>query len=179
MKTILFLLIPLFLLSCKDRNDDPEPPVTELSKLPPATQTGANKVGCLLDGKAFLPGNYNNSTNCFYQLVDGKYYFVMTFNHKDSNFNLSSLIIGTEAKQISQNQNYDLLEQIPGNTYAGYSFNALNPTTTTHTHTGKLTITKLDPVNQIVSGTFWYDILDHEGKLHQIRDGRFDFKYTN
>lgn len=178
MKNLLFLLIPLFLLSCKDRSDDPEQPVTELSKLPPATQTGANKVGCLLDGKAFLPGNYNNATNCFYQLVDGEYYFVMALDNKDSNYNLYGLTVGTQKKQIKQGESYDLFEHIEGNASAIYTFNTYN-SETTHTHTGKLTITKLDSVNQIVSGTFWYDILDHEGKVHQIRDGRFDFKYTN
>lgn len=178
MKNLLFLLIPLFLLSCKDRNDDPEQPVTELSKLPPATQTGANKVGCLLDGKAFLPGNYNNSTNCFYQFVDGEYYFVMGLDNKDADYNLTAIAIGTQKKQIHQGEVYNLYELSENNAYGGYIYNTFE-SNTTHTHTGKLTITKLDTVNQIVAGTFWYDILDHEGKLHQIRDGRFDFKYTN
>lgn len=68
-----------------------------------------------------------------------------------------------------------MYEYIDGNYYGGYSFNAFNPTNTSSTHTGKLTITKLDTVNHIVSGTFWFDILDYQGNLHQIREGRFDY----
>lgn len=47
-----------------------------------------------------------------------------------------------------------------------------------HTHTGELTITKLDFENNIVSGTFWYDIEDTQGVIHQIREGRFDMHFT-
>ena len=31
----------------------------------------------------------------------------------------------------------------------------------------------------IVSGTFWFDVLDTFGVVHQIREGRFDMQYTN
>ena len=61
----------LSIIGCQ--KDDPPKPVTELDKLPPATQIGANRIGCLLDGKAFMPGYYNNSTGCFYQYYGGKY----------------------------------------------------------------------------------------------------------
>lgn len=103
----------------------------------------------------------------------------MTFNNKDTNFDLTSLIVASKKNQISQGGIYDLYEYIDGNYYGGYSFNAFNPTNTSSTHTGKLTITKLDTVNHIVSGTFWFDILDYQGNLHQIREGRFDMQYTN
>ena len=46
-------------------------------------------------------------------------------------------------------------------------------------HSLKITITKLDEVNHIVSGTFWFDVQDTNGVIHQIRDGRFDMQYTN
>ncbi len=41
----------LIAASCKKN----KPPKTELEKLPPATQTGANTFGCLLNGVAFTP----------------------------------------------------------------------------------------------------------------------------
>ena len=34
-------------------------------------------------------------------------------------------------------------------------------------------------INYIVSGTFWFDVIDFQGNLHQIREGRFDMQYTN
>jgi len=175
MKKILLLLLTTFTLSCCNNNDDK--PISEIDKLPPATQTGANTFGCLLDGKAFLPGNFPNATNCFYQLVGGEYYFYLNFNNNVSN-NFLAISLGSEAKQIEQNQIFDLFERIDGNVFGSYTFGTLN-SITTHTHTGKLTITKLDEVNHIVSGTFWFDVLDNNGVVHQIREGRFDAQYTN
>ena len=44
---------------------------------------------------------------------------------------------------------------------------------------GEVNITKLDLVNKIISGTFWFDVKDNLGVVHQIREGRFDMEYTN
>ncbi len=164
------------LFSCSNHNDSK--PVSEISKLPPATQTGANTFGCLLDGKAFLPGNYNNSTNCFYQFVDGGYYFSVNANNINQDNYLISVGVGTNAKEIAQNGTYALEGMIPSNAYGTYALEGI-PTRTNSTYTGELHITKLDSVHYIVSGTFWYDILDFQGNVHQIREGRFDFQYTN
>ena len=99
MKILIYamLLFTLCSSSCKKESNNED-------QLPPATQTGANRIGCLLDGKAFLPGNSANSTNCFYQIVSGEYYFVMAFGNEDANFNLTDLGIGTRKKQIFQGQ---------------------------------------------------------------------------
>lgn len=169
----IFLIITLTLSSCS--KDDK--PIAEIDKLPPATQIGANRVGCLLDEKAFLPGNAPNSANCFYQFVNGEYYFVMAFGKTDSNSITIDLGIGTQKLQIQQGNSYDLFELSNNNAYGGYSYGT-NNSYTTHTHTGKFTITKLDFTNHIVSGTFWFDIQDSNGVIHQIREGRFDMQFT-
>jgi hypothetical protein len=176
MKHFILLLLTTFTLSCCS-NDEEQKTTSEIDKLPPATQTGANKVGCLLDGKAFLPGNFPNATNCFYQFVDGEYYFYLNFNNIISNKFLA-ISLGTEKKQIFQNQIYDLFERVENNAFGNYTFETLNYSTNTN-YTGKLTITKLDPINFIVSGTFWFDVQDSNGIVHQIREGRFDMQYTN
>ena len=49
---------------------------------------------------------------------------------------------------------------------------------TNNLNTGELKITKLDFTNNIVSGTFWFDVKDNQNVVHQIRDGRFDMKFT-
>ena len=176
MKRTILLLLIITTLSCCNKDDDT--PIIPIEQLPPATQTGANTVGCLLDGKAFLPGNYNNATNCFYQFVNGEYFFVMAFDNRDNNSNLIGVSIETQKKQIEQGLTYDLLELLDGNIYGGYTFNTFE-NATSQTHTGKLTITKLDEINNIVSGTFWFDVQDTFGVIHQIREGRFDMQYTN
>ena len=54
---ILLFTIPLLALKC---NKDPEPPIEPIDQLPPATQTGENTFGCLVDGEVWLPrGSFN------------------------------------------------------------------------------------------------------------------------
>ncbi len=81
-KKLLFLLLILTQLisCCKKNNDEPTNPIDQL---PAATQTGANTFGCLLDGKAFLPGNSGNPLDCVYQFVSGGYYFALQANKRD------------------------------------------------------------------------------------------------
>ncbi|MGG7035906.1 MAG: hypothetical protein ACI7YS_12040 [Flavobacterium sp.] len=131
MKNLILLLIISFTLSCCEK-DNTSKPVAEIDKLPPATQIGANTVGCLLDGKAFKPGSYNNSTNCFYQYVNGEYYFYLNFNNKFTGV-LRSISVGTEGLQIEENQTLDLLERTKGNAF-GIWIDYVTPNYTTHTH---------------------------------------------
>jgi hypothetical protein len=131
LKNPLFILLITITFSCCNKDNDQ--PKTELEKLPPATQIGANTVGCLFDGNAFLPGNQPNSTNCFYQLVDEEYYFVMAFGKRDSNSITVDLGVGTQKLQIQQSGTYNLIELSDNNAYGGYNFGTFN-TYTTHTH---------------------------------------------
>ena len=75
MKNLLLLVTILVTLSCCSNNDD------NGDTLPPETQTGANTVGCLVNGKVFLPyaEGINSPVNCFYQFVNGEFFFTMNF----------------------------------------------------------------------------------------------------
>ena len=176
MKKLIILFITTIFLACCNKDETPTPTPTPVSQLPPATQTGANTFGCLLDGEVFKPGLTNNSYNCFYQLVDGEYYFLVTANNTKNNIT-KGIFVGTEKKTISQGQTLNLYQRISGNAWGTYFLNS-NPHTTSDLETGELKITKLDFVNNIVSGTFWYDVKDSQNVVHQIRDGRFDMQFT-
>jgi hypothetical protein len=39
---------------------------------------------------------------------------------------------------------------------------------------GELIINRLDSVNKIISGTFWFDLINSDSEKIEIRDGRFD-----
>ncbi len=177
MKKILLLLTLSTLLACCNKDETLAPPQTPVSQLPPATQTGANTVGCLLDGEVFKPDNRQNSTNCFYQFVNSKYYFTVAFRKSDKNNNLLGIDVGTNAKEIFEGETYDLITFLPNNASATFIFN-LTQNFTDNIHKGELKITKLDKINFIVSGTFWFDVIDSNGVIHQIREGRFDMRYT-
>ena len=103
----LFVLPILFvLLSCNKDDDRPTDPV---DLLPPATQVGANKVGCLVNGEAFLPkgGGLSGNYNCYYQFVDGGYHFLMRFSDF-SGQGARSVGIGTQNAKIEEGQTYML-----------------------------------------------------------------------
>lgn len=175
MKNLLLLVTLLLTLSSCDKENDK--PKSELEKLPPATQIGANKIGCLLDGKAFLPGNSPNSKECVYQFVNGGYNFSLQANNNENDGVLIGL--SSNSKEITQNGIYRLTSNIPTNAYGSFALGGVFSTTDGNIYTGELKITKLDITNHIISGTFWFDVLDFQGNNHQITDGRFDMQYTN
>ncbi|MEE1898700.1 DUF6252 family protein [Flavobacterium rakeshii] len=158
-------------------NDDDKAAQDPVNLLPAATQTGENTFGCLLDGEVFLPSGGINPLDCVYQYVDGGYYLGLQGNKRNSDGDLIMIAIGTNGLQIFQNETYQLLENINGNAQGIYGYR-INNYYTSQTYTGELTITKLDTENQIVSGTFWFDVQDNQGVVHQIREGRFDMQYV-
>lgn len=177
-KIVLFLaLLPAIggLGGCSNDNETPPPNPVDL--LPPATQTGENTFGCLLDGEVFLPGSGINPLDCVYQFVDGGYYFALQANKRDDNYSLIGISIGTIHLEIQENVTYELTTKTEGNAVGGYFFK-YNWKYTDEYYVGELTITKLDFNNHIVSGTFWFDIKDSQGKIHHIREGRFDMQFT-
>ncbi|TYB78043.1 hypothetical protein ES676_02170 [Bizionia saleffrena] len=176
MKNLLLAFAMLLIVSNCNKNDDDQP-TNPIDQLPPATQTGAGTFGCLLDGEPFLPGNSQNPLDCVYQFVNGGYYFSLQANKRDDLNNRITLSLSTKSLEIEENEVFNLLENIDGNAYGRYSYATLE-TYTSQDYTGELTITKLDFTNNIVSGTFWYDIEDYNGVVHQIREGRFDMQFT-
>jgi hypothetical protein len=179
-KLVILLTITATLLSCCKKDVTLTP--TPLSQLPPVTQTGANTFGCLLDGQVFVPGITNNSYQCFYQLVNGEYYFWVGANNQKKGV-LTALSIGTEKLTITEGQILNLYDRINGNCFGRYFLGndltgVIENNYTSTTNTGELKITKLDFAKSIVSGTFWYDVKDKDGVVHQIREGRFDMKFS-
>jgi hypothetical protein len=44
--------------------------------------------------------------------------------------------------------------------------------------TGELNLKKFDEVNQIASGTFWFNAVNDVGDTVKVTEGRFDVKFT-
>ncbi|MGG8497229.1 DUF6252 family protein [Tenacibaculum sp. TC6] len=176
-KLVLLALVATFTNCSKDDIIKPQ------TELPPITQTGENTVGCLVDGKVFLPHQKKPfgvpSTTCFYQFLDGAYEFGLRFFNDQQNV-IRQVIVGTNKLEFTEGQTYQLKAELPENSaYAYFTLGGQYGYGTTDTITGELTITKLDPTKSIISGTFWFDaerITD--GKIIKIREGRFDMQYT-
>ncbi len=181
MKNLLFLLTILLTLSCCKNNDDN--PTDPIDQLPPATQTGEQTFGCLINGEAFLPDNFGSGRpNAFYQFSGGKYTLGLSAS-KGAGRDLEYIIIGGIDIEPIQETSYQLLTQTSGNFYALYNIGGgdITPLTVTTSNDlpGIITITNFDPENFIISGTFEFTVLDDDNNEIKITDGRFDLKYTN
>jgi hypothetical protein len=189
MKHIFYFAFLLFIISCKkDR------PKSELEKLPPETHVGAKTFGCLVNGQAFKPGGAQlsgGSYQCNFQYLgtgtNGGYYFGVAGRYQNHYNGLggSGVSIFVDSFKIYEGARFSLkARNTRGQANGGYSSytNAYNSYQTFDTdgnlHTGELWIKYLDTINQIVSGTFWFDAVSDSGKVVNVREGRFDMRYT-
>jgi hypothetical protein len=165
-------------LSCS--NEDDTPNCQGIDCLPEATQTGAGTFGCLVNGEPFYAFG---GVQCQYQLIDGEYFFGVGFS-RGCCFPRSIGIAGDNI-QISQGSNFILSANDSGNMFAeiGFLYDANLPgvisNTTDSNNTGVLVISKFDQQNNIISGTFEFEILNpNDGQVYQITEGRFDSFYV-
>ena len=150
--------------------------------LPPATQSGKGTFACYVDGKAFIDKS-GGWFNCFYQFVEGEYYFSIE-GEVNTNKNTNTpwgISLGTIGRTLSTGDIIQLGEDIntSGGAFFTFSINNSEYSTTNQDYLGELKITKMDFTSHIVSGTFWFDVKHPiTGETVEIREGRFDTLFT-
>ena len=170
------LVLPVWVLLGCHRND-PSP----AEQLPPATQTGANTFGCLLNGQPWTPSGNDGRANYRItydpEFVGGsltiRVYRYIGDTHKSQDF-----IIGGD--NINRLATYSFNSPSP---YTAYFFDTSknspcdsyynNPGTTTK---GQLNITRLDLTQGIISGTFAFTLYQPGCDSVRVTQGRFDKK---
>ncbi|WP_143741282.1 DUF6252 family protein [Pontibacter ramchanderi] len=171
---LILLLLSLVFAACKK---------DELKLLPDATQTGANTMGAIVNGKAWVAdgGTGFNPPDPVEGGYHGTYSYDATRNNvliraykKDKTgfqfylrnvsqpgeypLNTTTNLFGGE---LSQPQNYGAY-YIPGKLYM-----------TTSRYTGKVIITRADTVNKIAAGIFAFKAV-HGKDTVAVTNGRFD-----
>lgn len=177
MKKLILLFITTFVLSCCNNDDNHN------EQLPPETQTGANTVGCLVNGNVFLPHaeGINPEVNCFYQYIDGEFFFnIAFFDYRGTT--PKAVSVQTRQIDLQVGETYLLNKNVidDGDFIGGggnFDIGASNRYFTSVVKTGELKITHLDLQNSIISGTFWFDAVNANGETVEIRQGRFDWNY--
>jgi hypothetical protein len=156
---------------CDDDND-----CQGIDCLPPATQTGEGTFGCLVNGEPFVDNS--GFFNCFYQLVDGEYFFGI--RGRDEVGEVDQIVLSSWMKEIELNINIALEERAYGNFFTELSFDCICPNAlSTNQEDGFIRFTEFNTNQNIVSGTFEFDILNpDDGQVYQITDGRFDSFYA-
>ena len=154
-----------------------KPKVVE--QLPPETQTGANVIGFKADGKIYVAKYANVSADYLFLNFPYPYsngYFLTIWGKKQNDWHVGLL---TDSLRVFQGQTY-LLNNYPfsaGTAWALYKKNGKEYYTREYLQ-GEFRISKLDSINKIISGTFWFDAIDTlSNTTVQIREGRFDLLY--
>lgn len=173
MKNYLLLAALLGLSQCKKNDPDPA------SQLPPATQTGANTFGCLLNGQPWLPGGNDGFSN--YDVVYDPFYSQGTLSVGASRLTgngADKQIIGFASDSLRNTGKYIL------RTGGRHQADFINKQTSCSYHSadvstycrGTLTITRLDRALGIVSGTFAFTLATPGCDTIKVTQGRFDKK---
>jgi len=177
-KLFLLLFITIFFSGC-------ERDYIRNNTLPPLTNTGENTAGCLVNGEVFLPKGFFpwaiSSLSCKYG--DGA--FSLSIIQKKDNTIKS---IGIFYYEIPLHNNIGLsytLENYDQNQYSNHARYYIKPApppspffySTTNIFVGELVLTYLNIEKRTISGTFWFDAVNSEGEVIEVRDGRFDMEY--
>jgi hypothetical protein len=175
MKNLIYVLcfLPILAItSCNNDDDDCQ----GIDCLPPATQTGAGTFGCLVNGEPFVDNS--GFFNCFYQLVDGEYYFGIA-STKDFG-SIQQIVILSWMKEVQIGEDIPLDQRIDGNFFSEIAFDCICPNaTTTNQLDGFIRFTEFDTNQNIISALFEFTVTDsNTGMVYEITEGRFDAQFT-
>ena len=168
---LLLLTLPLaLLLGCK--KDAPDP----AGQLPPATQTGANTLGCLVNGVPWTPQGNNGSSN-YSVSYDQNPYGVLdarAYRYQQPTDNFQYLILF--ARELRGPKSYDLRDLVNTRVswYDKLTGCDLSSDDANTYHKGTLTITRLDLQAGIISGTFAFTLAKPGCDTVRVTQGRFD-----
>lgn len=185
----LLILLSLFFIALTASDCKKHKLGNPVDQLPPETQTGANTFGCLVNGKVFLPKGPSLSPilTCYYQYIyypsPVGYVFQVAANNKSDKFFFQSINIGSDSLKLIEGKAYNLEESIRGGSRGNYVKAKTDNTSydnyfTYSPSSGQFVVTKFDEINQIASGTFWFNAIDSNGDRVHITDGRFDMQFT-
>ena len=157
----------------------------EVQELPPATQTGANTFGAKVDGEFWVPkafGPINANTILEVRILGGQDYHIHARNFASSptETEFEFFLTGVTAPGtylLNTNVNYPSLSASFGY-FIKRKLTPLNEWITSSSHTGSVTITKVDLTTRIIAGTFQFTAADINDPSKQITisEGRFDLK---
>jgi hypothetical protein len=175
MKTAAFLALILFSLASCDKSID---------ELPPETQTGAHTFGAKINGEFWVPQGFGAfpANDILEARMIGNDVIInaRNFSNSPDETEFEIRINDVTAPGVYQ---LNTTNAYPSGvaSYAYYVERRITPENqwvTSSTSTGTVTITRVDTVNLIVSGTFQFNMLNINNAPEPISvtEGRFDVK---
>jgi len=174
----LLIWLSICIISCEKPNNAVADP-NNIPGLPPATQSGANTFGCLVNGVPWVPAGSNGTSNLsidYDPVINNGIFSIVAYR-----FNLSSndqMIMGIRNGLNSLNSQSELT--LSSNSLYSISFNErchwFNQFTDVSSN-GTLTLKKFDRANRIIAGEFNAKMFKAGCDTIKITNGRFDFKF--
>ena len=169
--------------SCKKTNA-PDTPKTELEKLPPITQTGANTFGCLVNGVAWLPnGSKPQTGGSNIQIYVDPTFQGGVFSVGGNKYKIPDSHISISSGGCTNIGVYNLSSNLNAASYYQTKLGSfaceLSTTDIGCYKYGYFEITKYDLATGIFSGTFVFKLYNPQslcGDTIRITNGRFDVK---
>jgi Family of unknown function (DUF6252) len=174
-KIIISCLCLCLLASCKK----------DIEELPPATETGANTFGAKVNGELWVPQGFGSipANNLLESILfpNGDLRIkAQNFSSSPTETEFNIVVKGVTAPGtylLNSNTSHPTLS-------AGYGYYIKRKLTpedewiTSSTVTGSVTITKVDVINRIVSGTFQFNAASiyTPSQILSVTDGRFDLR---
>lgn len=181
MKNLLLATLLLLLFSnmqC-DKSTTPPEPEPELT-LPLITTQGLNTIGCKIDGKVWVP--YSNtlaSDPAMVVVVDRNNNWQFGFSGKQRKYSdVARNILELNVVKIYSDTIYLLDKYSKSGSFAAFFPNYNEVFFTTTSTNNIIKIIKFDSINQIISGSFSFDVVDSLKIVkHKITEGRFDLRF--
>lgn len=152
-----YLLLFIVFTNCNKDDDQTQDPIDQL---PPATQSGENTFGCLVNGEPLSITNSYNMTAIyqggFLQFGSGGIYMLVS----------DPIIVNTEYSLISKAR-FTEADDSPAMCY--YDFD--------NSYEGNVKFTKIDQENYIISGSFEFSTTKENCDTLRVTNGRFDMQY--
>ncbi|MCF2447087.1 DUF6252 family protein [Dyadobacter sp. CY345] len=143
--------------------------------LPAPTSEGLNTFGCKIDGKVWIANGLSNESgpsakaiDAELRIIDSKTFYLMIHTSSDSGERVQLTLPKGNTGSNGLGNLYD-------KSFGIYYDNQFRIFHSMETNPGKVVITRLDTINQIVSGTFEFDaeyVIDK--KVVKVTEGRFD-----
>ncbi len=159
----------------------------DVKELPPATETGANTFGAIVNGKLWAPqdfGAVNIGTKLECRRMPTKDIIINARNFSSSP---TETEFELRIKEVTATGTYPLNTTVSypsGSASYGYyvkrKITPLNEWLTNSQYTGSVTITKIDTLNRFVSGTFQFNAINlyNNPEPLTVTEGRFDVKWN-
>ena len=153
----------------------------EKETLPGATQNGAHTFGCKVNGQIWVPTGIHEIYGTSISALTASFcvepnrinFYILISAVKDYDSGPESLLIRINSDQagtyILNGSNQPGYHYPSSGSFGGADTDSLN--------TGKVIISKIDPVKNIIAGTFEFTAIDkRNGRIYKITEGRFDAK---